>query len=51
MHFTVSIRNAITILRPNSERGDPDWWGEMATNQYERTRETMTGGGKLRGPS
>ena len=51
MHYTVSIRNAIIISRPDSERDYAHWWAEMASKQYGRTREMTTGGGKLRGPS
>jgi len=51
MHYTVSIRNAIIISCPDSERNDADWWGEMAMKQYGRTREMTNCGGRLRGPN
>jgi len=51
MHCTVSVRNAIIISRPSSERGDANRWEEMARKQRGRTREMTTDGEKLWGPS
>lgn len=51
MHCTVSVRNAIIISRPNSERGDANRWEEMARKQWGRTRGMTVDGEKSWGPS
>ena len=48
MHHTMSIRNAIIISHPDSERGYTNW---MLMEQQGPTREMTAGEGKLRGPS